>query len=163
MDTLRRSRPDEGFTLIELMVVVLIIAILLAIAIPTFFGAREKAADRAAQSNLRNANTNAFAYYVGEQQQFTENTTLLAEMDPSLKWTNDFAALATDSEVFVKVPPAGTNRPNDTLYVAAKSRTGRCYWIRNIGDENHPRFATTICSSLDAAAPEVGLTFVDSW
>ncbi len=50
----RRNRDDDGFTLIELMVVVLIIAILIAIAIPTFLGARARAQDRAVQSNLRN-------------------------------------------------------------------------------------------------------------
>ena len=44
-----RRRDEEGFTLIELMVVVLIIAILIAIAIPTFLGARPRAQDRAAQ------------------------------------------------------------------------------------------------------------------
>ena len=49
---------DKGFTLIELMVVVLIIAILLAIAIPTFLGAQNKAKDRSAQSSARNALTN---------------------------------------------------------------------------------------------------------
>ena len=48
---------EEGFTLIELMVVVLIIAILIAIAIPTFLGAQDRARDRAAQSNLRNTLT----------------------------------------------------------------------------------------------------------
>ncbi|MFM7616128.1 MAG: prepilin-type N-terminal cleavage/methylation domain-containing protein, partial [Actinomycetes bacterium] len=57
--TLRRIRAkridEQGFTLIELMVVVLIIAILIAIAIPTFLGARQRAQDRAAQSSLRNA------------------------------------------------------------------------------------------------------------
>ena len=50
---------EDGFTLIELMVVVLIIAILLAIAIPTFLGAQDRARDRAAQSDLRNAITAA--------------------------------------------------------------------------------------------------------
>lgn len=60
LEYLRRRREDEqGFTLIELMVVVLIIAILIAIAIPTFLGAQDRARDRAAQSDLRNAFTAA--------------------------------------------------------------------------------------------------------
>ena len=54
---------EAGFTLIELMVVLLIIAILLAIAIPTFLGVANSAGDRAAQSNLTNALTEVKAVY----------------------------------------------------------------------------------------------------
>ncbi len=54
---------EAGFTLIELMVVLLIIAILLAIAIPTFLGVANSAGDRAAQSNLTNGLTEAKAIY----------------------------------------------------------------------------------------------------
>src|SRR5690348_9077923 len=64
----RRRRDDEqGFTLIELMVVVLIIAILIAIAIPTFLGARQRAQDRAAQSDLRNGLTAEKTVYTDNQ------------------------------------------------------------------------------------------------
>jgi type IV pilus assembly protein PilA len=54
---------NAGFTLIELMVVLLIMAILLAIAIPTFLGVKAGAYDRSAQSNLTNALTSANAGY----------------------------------------------------------------------------------------------------
>lgn len=58
-----RRKDDQGFTLIELMVVVLIIGILIAIAIPSFFNAREQADIVAAKSNLRNGLTAAKTWY----------------------------------------------------------------------------------------------------
>ncbi len=66
------STTDAGFTLIELMVVLLILAILLAIAIPTFLGVTKSANDRAAQSNLNTALVNAKAAYQSQGQSYYE-------------------------------------------------------------------------------------------
>ena len=67
------------------MVVVLIIAILIAIAIPQFLGARQRAQDAGAKSDLRNALTAEKTSYT-DTQKYTATTATLAAIEPSLKW-----------------------------------------------------------------------------
>src|SRR3954449_3747030 len=61
----RRARlaGEGGFKLIEILVVILLIAILLAIAVPSYLGFKDRADNRAAQANVRSAVPAVEAYY----------------------------------------------------------------------------------------------------
>lgn len=120
----RLSRDEEGFTLIELMVVVLIIAILIAIAIPTFLGARERAQDRAAQSDIRNGFTAEKVYFT-DNEAYTETSADLNAIEPSLTFSN--ATTVTADSVHVD-----WNDTSDTLIVAKKSASGECFYLKDI-------------------------------
>ncbi len=63
----RQQRRQSGFTLVEIMIVVLIIGVLLNIAAPAFIGARDKSQARACVKNLTNIMT-AKEIYVMENR-----------------------------------------------------------------------------------------------
>ena len=127
MISLIRSRLDreEGFTLIELMVVVLIIAILIAIAIPTFLGARNRAQDRAAQSDLRNALTAAKVYYVDNEDYGSSSDDATFETDlESIEPSLDFEVVASTSTAVV-----GFVRGDQVVLFARESGSGTFFCI----------------------------------
>jgi len=70
------KKTERGFTLIELMIVIAIIGILAAIAIPQFSRYRQRSYDSSAQSDLRNAATAQEAYYV-DQDTYCSSTSIL--------------------------------------------------------------------------------------
>ena len=62
-----RKGNEEGFTLIELMIVIAIIGILAAIAIPQFSAYRVRSYNASANADLRNLATAQEAFFVDEQ------------------------------------------------------------------------------------------------
>jgi type IV pilus assembly protein PilA len=58
-----RAKSNDGFTLVEILVVIAVIGLLAAIAIPQFMSYRSEAIDAELKSDLRNASVAIEAYY----------------------------------------------------------------------------------------------------
>ena len=154
----KREDGEGGFTLIELMVVVLIIAILLAIAIPTFLGAQNKAKDRAAQSSLRNTLTTAKTIYADSQDYTTATPAVLLAASPGLTFTAGGANSTGYKNVVVTTASASS------IVLAAKSAAGDCFYIKDdLSGTTGTQFSKLAGAATCDSSTLTGLTWAGNW
>jgi type IV pilus assembly protein PilA len=114
-------------SVVHLVLSVLMIPVLLAIAVPTFLGARDRAWDRAAQSTLRNALTAELTWYT-DQSAWTDDPAQLTALEPSIVYEPG-AVPVTEDVVYVVVE-------DQLLGLSARSESGTCYYV--MGDAAAP-------------------------
>ncbi len=115
---MKMFRKDEGFTLVELMVVVLIIGILVAIAIPVFNSASESARRRTCQANQRTIE-GAVQQYVAAYQ-----GNAVADADGIVNGANILVAGDANNDPYIKDAPTCSTEGGSFYFLDDGNVTG---------------------------------------
>jgi len=136
-------KKEKGFTLIELMIVVAIIGILAAIAIPQFSSYRLKAFNAAAQADLRNVMTSEEASYAEAQEYYKIATAIGAIATGSATAVTNSISATNAAGATVSLPGAKLSKGVSLMIptVSATDYTARTkHWL---GDKKWTGTAAT--------------------
>jgi type IV pilus assembly protein PilA len=150
------GKREEGFTLIELMVVVLIIAILIAVAVPTFLGLRKGAQDAAAKASATTALKAAKAIFADDDSYIAVDPISLEAAETSISFVDGATTSNGPLIVSVDVPAS------PTFVAAVYSTSGTCFFIRD-DDVDGTTFATLNTGTADCYGGNVAVVFGSSW
>ena len=128
--------------IVHLALSVVMIPLLLAIAVPTFLGAQERAQDRAAQSELRNAFTAERVHHI-DHEQWTGDLTALATIEPSLTY-EEGTTPRDPGVVYVVVD-------GEIIGLSAMSESGTCFYLSAAASSDSVAYAEDEgCGAADA-------------
>lgn len=117
----KRLHDDPGFTLVELLVVLVIIGVLVGITVPVYLGFGGKAADRSAQADIRAAVPSAEAFYETNGTYSGMTVADLRSYDSGLSTTVGVAG--------------GVNAPTKTSYCLTAAVDGKTWSLAGPGSK----------------------------
>jgi type II secretory pathway pseudopilin PulG len=155
----RDASREEGFTLVEVIFVVLFIGILMGIAIPSYLVHRQGTQDRATQQQLRNALLAAKVEFVDPESYATIDAAELNSLEVNMTFV-DANVPSTASRV-ISVDPVSSK----VWVAAALSDSSTCFAIKDDvepgGGTTYTKFTNGVCSAQHALA--VGVFTKNGW
>ena len=119
----RAYRRHAGFTLIEMLIVIVVIAILIGVLLPSFRGTQDEASIQRARSELRTIATAIESYYIHNSNALPANLTALISAtpriisivpdDPFRSGATDYSYSTSANGVYYVVYSYGTDRAAD--------------------------------------------------
>lgn len=153
----QRLHEEHGFTLVELIVVILNLSILMLIALPTMTGALERVRDAASKASLRTGLTAARSIFVTGGGDYTAATlTDLTQFEGSIIWV---------SEVTWSTTPKTLSRDTagGVFTIASYSNSGTCFFVRDDPPNDLTYGRLDGVTTADCFAAKVGVTFTNTW
>jgi type IV pilus assembly protein PilA len=150
----KRAAGESGFTLVELLVVVVIIGVLVAIAVPMYLNYRKGAANKSAESDVRAAVSAVEQFYTENGNVYPFNTTadipapklvfgLTSSSATGAGGTVQTATLSPDNIMQYKKTAAG-----DTYKICGMNKDGKNIYIYNSAAGGSVQRAATSVTSL---------------